>query len=193
MADSPELRSVGAQVCAERTVQSQDSPPNNAELVVELQAFTASMAAFPTGVTIVTTLDEEGLPVGLTCNAFMSVSVDPPLVLVSVDRSSNTLAALQRSHHFVVNFLAAGREALALRFAGKGDDKFADSLWEPTATHGLPVLHDDSVAHIACEVVNEIEAGDHILFLGRVYEAKPPDPDSLPLLYFRRTFDRWPT
>jgi flavin reductase (DIM6/NTAB) family NADH-FMN oxidoreductase RutF len=173
-------------------VQNSESPPSNAELVVELQAFTASMAAFPTGVTIVTTLDEEGLPVGLTCNAFMSVSVDPPLVLVSVDRSSNTLPALQRSHHFVVNFLAAGREALALHFAGKATDKFAERAWEPTAAHGLPVLHDDSVAHIACEVVNEIEAGDHILFLGRVYEAKPPAPDSLPLLYYRRTFDRWP-
>jgi flavin reductase (DIM6/NTAB) family NADH-FMN oxidoreductase RutF len=163
-----------------------------AELVVELQAFTASMAAFPTGVTIVTTLDQDGGPVGLTCNAFMSVSVDPPLVLVSLDRSSNTLPALQRSQHFVVNFLAAGREELALRFAGKSADKFAGISWAPTVAHGLPVLHEDSVAYIACEVANEIEAGDHILFLGRVFEAKPPDVDSLPLLYFRRTFDRWP-
>ncbi|HWB23808.1 MAG TPA: flavin reductase family protein [Gaiellaceae bacterium] len=162
------------------------------ELVVGLQEFTASMAAFPTGVTIVTTLDEEGLPVGLTCNAFMSVSVDPPLVLVSVDRSSNTLPALQSSHHFVVNFLAAGREALALHFAGKSADKFAERVWAPSEAHGLPVLHDDSVAHIACEVVNEIEAGDHILFLGRVYHASPPEADSRPLLYYRRTFDRWP-
>jgi flavin reductase (DIM6/NTAB) family NADH-FMN oxidoreductase RutF len=56
----------------------------------------------------------------------------------------------------------------------------------------LPVLHEDTVAYIACEVVNEIEAGDHVLFLGRVFEAKPPEVDSLPLLYFRRTFDRWP-
>jgi flavin reductase (DIM6/NTAB) family NADH-FMN oxidoreductase RutF len=163
-----------------------------AELVVELQAFTASMAAFPTGVTIVTTLDEDGSPVGLTCNAFMSVSVDPPLVLVSLDRSSNTLPALQRRERFVVNFLAAGREDLALRFAGKSSDKFAEISWDVNARHGLPVLHEDTVAYIACEVVNEIEAGDHILFLGRVFEAKPPEVDSLPLLYFRRTFDRWP-
>jgi flavin reductase (DIM6/NTAB) family NADH-FMN oxidoreductase RutF len=163
-----------------------------AELAVELQAFTASMAAFPTGVTIVTTLDGDGSPIGLTCNAFMSVSIDPPLVLVSLDRGSNTLPALQRSQHFVVNFLAAGREELALRFAGKSPDKFEGIAWAATARHGLPVLHEDTVAYIACEVANEIEAGDHVLFLGRVFEAKPPEADSLPLLYFRRTFDRWP-
>ena len=74
------------------------------------QAFKASMSAFPTGVTIVTTLDENGSACGLTCNAFMSVSVDPPLVVISVDKSSQTLPALRRARHFVVNFLAAGRE-----------------------------------------------------------------------------------
>jgi flavin reductase (DIM6/NTAB) family NADH-FMN oxidoreductase RutF len=149
------------------------------------------MGAFPTGVTVVTTLDDDEAPVGLTCNAFASVSAEPPLVLVSLDRTSNTLAALRRCGRFVVNFLAAGREEMATRCAGKGRDKFVPIAWEPTR-HGLPVLHEDSIAHVACEVVQEIEAGDHMLFIGHVFEARPPDPDAVPLLYFRRTFDTWP-
>ncbi len=168
-----------------------DSTEPSSRLVVERPDFVASMAAFPTGVTIVTTLDEQGAPVGLTCNAFASISADPPLVLISVDRASNTLRALQQTRRFVVNFLAAGRGQLAIRCASKATDKFVEIAWEPTH-HGLPVLHEDSVAHVSCEVVDEIEAGDHIIFIGHVFEARPPAPDEVPLLYFRRTFDRWP-
>ena len=71
------------------------------------------MGAFPTGVTVVTTLDADDNPVGLTCNAFASVSAEPPLVLVSLDRTSNTLPALRQRGRFVINFLAAGREEFA--------------------------------------------------------------------------------
>jgi flavin reductase (DIM6/NTAB) family NADH-FMN oxidoreductase RutF len=160
-------------------------------VVVERPDFIASMAAFPTGVTVVTTLGADGAPVGLTCNAFASVSADPPLVLVSVDRSSNTLPELQRNRTFVVNFLAAGRHELAVHCASKATGKFVEIAWRPTPA-GLPILHEDTIAHVVCEVVDEIPAGDHILFLGLVIEAQPPAPDAVPLLYFRRTFDRWP-
>jgi flavin reductase (DIM6/NTAB) family NADH-FMN oxidoreductase RutF len=161
-------------------------------LRVEREDFIASMAAFPTGVTIVTTLDEDGLACGLTCNAFMSVSAEPPLVLVSVDQSSNTLPALRAAGRFVVNFLASGREELAQLCATKRDDKFVAIDWRASERHGLPILHEDSVAHACCEVVQEIEAGDHVLLLGRVEETSPPAPDAVPLLYFRRTYDTWP-
>ena len=171
--------------------EHESTPAGRDRAAVERQAFTASMASFPTGVTLVTTLDAAGLPCGLTCNAFMSVSVDPPLVLVSVDRDSQTLPALRRMRHFVVNFLAAGREELATLCASKRTDKFVEIDWE--ATHrGLPVLLSDSVAHVSCSVEQEIEAGDHVLFLGRVFDARPPEPDAVPLLYFRRMFDQWP-
>lgn len=166
-------------------------PATEPPVVVERLDFVASMAAFPTGVTVVTTLAEDGTPVGLTCNAFASVSADPPLVLVSIDRKSNTLPDLQRTRRFVVNFLAAGRDELAVHCASKASGKFVEIAWRPT-THGLPVLHEDTVAHVSCEVVDEIPAGDHILFIGHVFEARPPDVDAVPLLYFRRTFDRWP-
>lgn len=162
------------------------------ESSVEREAFIASMAAFPTGVTIVTTLDGEGAACGLTCNAFISVSADPPLVLVSVDKNSNTLPALRTTRHFVVNFMAAGREGLAALCASKQENKFTELAIEQTH-RGLPVLYEDSVAHVTCEVVEEIEAGDHVLLLGRVYEARPPAADALPLLYFRRTYDTWPS
>jgi flavin reductase (DIM6/NTAB) family NADH-FMN oxidoreductase RutF len=178
------IRSAGARMSGERT------PALGADAVGRHE-FVASMAAFPTGVTVVTTLAEDGEPRGLTCNAFMSVSVEPPLVLVSLDATSNTLPALRSTRHFVVNFLTAGREALALLFATKHPEKFASVSVEPTA-HGLPVLHEDSIAYVVCEVVDDIEAGDHVLFLGRVYEARPPDDDAVPLLYYRRSYDRWP-
>jgi flavin reductase (DIM6/NTAB) family NADH-FMN oxidoreductase RutF len=163
------------------------------ESAVGREQFIASMAAFPTGVTVVTTLSDDGTPYGLTCNAFMSVSADPPLVLVSLDATSNTLPVLRVTRHFVVNFLAAGCEPLALLFATKHPAKFASLAFRATEERGLPVLHEDSIGHVVCEVVDEIEAGDHVLFLGRVYEARPPDDDAVPLLYYRRRYDRWPS
>jgi flavin reductase (DIM6/NTAB) family NADH-FMN oxidoreductase RutF len=172
-------------MCGERT------PAVSADAVGR-EEFIAAMSAFPTGITVVTTLAKDGTPYGLTCNAFMSVSAEPPLVLVSLDANSNTLPVLRSTRHFVVNFLAAGREQLALLFATKHPTKFASLAIEPRGRRGLPVLHHDSIAHVVCEVVDEIEAGDHVLFLGRVYEARPPDDDAVPLLYYRRTYDRWP-
>ena len=157
---------------------------------VERATFLASMAAFPTGVTVVTTAGEDGKPYGLTCNAFVSVSADPPLLLVSVDERSNTLPELQRTRRFVVNFLAAGRGELAKTFASKSAYKFREIAW--TREAGLPVLHQDSIAHVVCELVEEIPAGDHVLLIGRVHEAKPGPHRAVPLLYFRRTFDQWP-
>ncbi len=161
-------------------------------LRVERETFFASMAAFPTGVTIVTTLDENGVACGLTCNAFMSVSAEPPLVVVSVDRTSNTLPALRHTRRFVVNFLAAGREELASLCASKRSDKFEEIKWRASEHHELPILYEDSVAHACCDVVSEIEAGDHVLLLGHVRGVSPPAPGAVPLLYFRRTYDTWP-
>jgi flavin reductase (DIM6/NTAB) family NADH-FMN oxidoreductase RutF len=172
-------------------IDSRNSPEHSG-LQVEREAFITSMAAFPTGVTIVTTLDRDGIARGLTCNAFMSVSAEPPLVLVSVDKASNTLPALRRVGRFVVNFLAAGREELALHCASKLDDKFMAVKWRPSDQHGLPVLHEDSIAHLRCDLVREIEAGDHVLLLGHVQEVSPPDPGAVPLLYFQRAYDSWP-
>jgi flavin reductase (DIM6/NTAB) family NADH-FMN oxidoreductase RutF len=157
---------------------------------VDRATFFAIMGAFPTGVTIVTALDEQGAPRGLTSNAVCSVSAEPPLLLVCVDKRSQTLPALQHSRRFVVNYLSAGRDALANLFASKEPDKFADVAWRP-ASNGMPWLHEDSLAYAECTTIQEVEAGDHVVLIGRVEAGEPPLPGSQPLMYFRRTYATW--
>jgi flavin reductase (DIM6/NTAB) family NADH-FMN oxidoreductase RutF len=145
------------------------------------------MSAFPTGVAVVTTLDAEGEPRGLTTNALCSVSAEPPLLLVSVDKESRTLPALLHSRRFVVNFLAERRDELARLFASKTDDKFAAVTWEP-GLGGMPCLREDSLAYAECETEQELEAGDHVVVTGLVVGGMVPDPASVPILYFRRAY-----
>ena len=158
---------------------------------VDRAQFFAIMGAFPTGVTIVTTLDSDGQPKGLTSNAVCSVSAEPPLMLVCVDKHSNTLAALRERKHFVVNYLSSGRGELSNLFASKEPDEFAHVSWRPAA-NGMPWLHTDSIAHAECTITQEIEAGDHYVFLGLVEGGHPPAPGTRPLMYFRRTYATWP-
>ncbi len=103
------------------------------------EEFFAIMSAFPTGVAIVTTLDADGQPRGLTTNAVSSVSADPPMLLVCVDRTSRTLEALRHARRFVVNFMSDGGADLCALFASKADDKFASVAWEP-GLGGVPLL-----------------------------------------------------
>jgi flavin reductase (DIM6/NTAB) family NADH-FMN oxidoreductase RutF len=151
------------------------------------EEFFAIMSAFPTGVAIVTTLDADGEPRGLTTNAVCSVSAEPPLLLVCVDKESRTLPALLHSKRFVVNFVAEGRDELARRFASKADDKFAGVSWEP-GIGGMPCLRADSLAYAECATEQELEAGDHVIVTGLVVGGLVPDPESVPILYFRRSY-----
>jgi flavin reductase (DIM6/NTAB) family NADH-FMN oxidoreductase RutF len=145
------------------------------------------MGAFPTGVAVVTALDEGG-PRGLTISSFCSVSLEPPLVLVCVDQASNTLPALRQAGGFSVNFLAHGREALAIRFASKADEKFEGVAWAvPEAPEGGPVLIEDCSAYAVCLTREAFEAGDHWVFLGEVVEGGVIEGRS-PLVYHRRTY-----
>ncbi len=149
--------------------------------------FFTLMSGFPSGVTIVTTLDDNGRPRGLTCTATCSVSAEPPLLLVCLDNRSGTLAAIRSSRRFVVNYLLAGRGELSNRFATPGVDRWKDLAWRPTA-HGIPVLHTDSLAFVACRLQSEMTAGDHTIVVGRVEGGHPPAPGSQPLIYFRRAY-----
>ena len=83
-----------------------------------------------------------------------------------------------------------GRDELANLFASKTPDKFENVNWRP-AQNGMPLLHSDTLAHAECTTVQEIDAGDHIVFLGRVEAGQPPVPASQPLMYFRRTYSTW--
>ena len=150
------------------------------------------MSAFPTGVAIVTTLDEEGEPKGLTTNAICSVSADPPMLLVCVDRRSRTLAALRHARRFVVNFMSDGCADLCALFASKADDKFADVAWEP-GLGGVPCLVEQALAIAECRTEQELEAGDHLVLTGVVEAGRRPDPERVPILYYRRTYGSTPT
>ena len=147
--------------------------------------------AFPTGVTIVTTTDERGDPKGLTTQSFVGLSTEPPLMMVSVDKTSRTLSAIQHSRALVINFLKFGSADLATRFASKADEKFKDVSYVPSkVAAGAPILRDASVAYAECVVVDEIEAGDHWIFVGRVDGGEVLG--GVPLMYYRRTYAAWP-
>jgi flavin reductase (DIM6/NTAB) family NADH-FMN oxidoreductase RutF len=145
------------------------------------------MACFPTGVAVVTALDRAE-PRGLTVSSLCSVSLTPPLVLICVDKTSNTLPALRAAGGFTVNFLAHGRGELAKRFASKSEAKFEGLAWTPALTpEGGPVLVEDSAAYAVCVTRQAFEAGDHWVFLGEVCEGGEIEGRE-PLVYHRRTY-----
>lgn len=153
--------------------------------------FRAISSSFPTGVTIVATLDEHGEPKGLTSQAYIGLSTDPPLMVVSIDRTSRTLPALQKHRAFVINFLRAGSEDLATLFASKSDEKFMDLRWEPAPeAGGAPILRDASLAYAVCRVTETHEGGDHILFIASVEAGETLG--GTPLTYYKRTYAAWP-
>lgn len=147
--------------------------------------------SFPTGVAIVTTRDAGGAPRGLTTQSFIGVSVAPPMMLVSIDKTSRTLAALRASRGFVINFVKMGAEDVATRFASKAEDKFAGIAWRASdVAEGAPILHEAAIAYAECITDRTIEAGDHWIFIGRVEGGAVLG--GVPLMYFRRTYAGWP-
>lgn len=125
-----------------------------------------ALGRFATGVTIVSTLDAEGAPVGVTANSFSSVSLEPPIVLWSLRRASPSLAAFDASGRFVINVLALQQVELSRRFASPMADKFAGVEHAPGLA-GLPVVQ-GCAAVFECRTEQRLEVGDHVLFLGRV-------------------------
>ena len=158
---------------------------------VSRDLFRAISGSFPTGVLIVATLDERGEPRGLTTQAYMGLSTEPPLVLISIDKTSRTLHALQRRRSFVINFLKTGAEDLATRFASKSDEKFVNLRWEPApSAEGAPILREASLAYAACKVLEIHDAGDHILFVASLEDGEVLG--GTPLMYYKRTYLAWP-
>ncbi|WP_342429693.1 flavin reductase family protein [Neobacillus sp. FSL H8-0543] len=139
--------------------------------------FRSAMGKFATGVTVITTeIDEE--PHGMTANAFMSVSLNPKLVVVSIGEKAQMLEKIKNSKRFAVNILSESQQEVSMIFAGQIKEK-RDISFERLA--GLPVLK-GAVVQVACEVVNEHVEGDHTLFIGRVLDIQLQDVE--PLLFF---------
>jgi flavin reductase (NADH) len=155
---------------------------------MDRETYLEIMRAFPTGVAVVTAIDEDGAPRGLTTNAVTSASAEPPLLLVCVDLESRTLPAIRHSGAFVVNFMAAETEDVCRLFASKAEDKFARLAWQSSARR-LPVLHMHTLAWAECSVERELEIGDHAVFVGLV-ENGATTTERSPMAYFSRAFDR---
>ena len=151
---------------------------------VDPAAYRKVMSRLPTGVTVVGTAHRDGGVCGLTANAVISVSLEPPTVLVSVHHSSATHDCLIASRVFSVNVLSVGQEDLARRFAEKRADRF-DGVAYTVAPDGTPLL-EGAVARLRCEVDVSHGGGDHTLFLGRVVDMEEFDGD--PLVFERRRY-----
>jgi flavin reductase (DIM6/NTAB) family NADH-FMN oxidoreductase RutF len=133
---------------------------------IDPRDFRNALGTFATGVTVITAAAPDGKPVGLTCNSFASVSLNPPLVLWSLVTFSPSMGVFQNASHFAVNILGVSQRDLATQFAKPAEDKFAGVTW----TRGLgdaPLLA-DTVASFQCRTAARYYGGDHVIFLGAV-------------------------
>lgn len=146
-----------------------------------------ALGCFATGVTVVTTRAADGTPAGLTANSFTSVSLDPPLLLVCLANTASSLPAFLEADHFAVNVLHIGQQLISARFAGKAEDRFAQTdtdVWDS----GVPIVR-HALAAFECSREAVHEAGDHKILVGRVQRVQF-EPRRDPLLYFRGRYRR---
>jgi flavin reductase (DIM6/NTAB) family NADH-FMN oxidoreductase RutF len=159
----------------------EDAPSPKAD-VVGPDAFRATMASICTPVTVVTALDD-GRPHGTTVSAFSSLSLEPPLILVALDRGSDLLSIVRAGGRFGVNLLSHLQDELALQFARKGPDKFDGVSWHDEG--GIPRLEESS-GWLACTLESLVDGGDHVVAIGLVVAAEPIA--AAPLVYQNRRF-----
>jgi flavin reductase ActVB len=150
-------------------------------LTVSPDEFRSVLGRFPSGVTVVTTKGPDGSDSGMTVSAFSSVSLEPPLVLVCIEKSASAYQALTSSTGFVVNILSADQEQIARRFAIVDIDRF-EGVGYSRSQNGFAVL-DDALGLIECSTVAQHDAGDHTVIVGEVEAARAGT--GTPLLYYR--------
>lgn len=148
---------------------------------MDAREFRNTLGHFATGVTVITTKGDYGF-IGFTANAFSSVSLYPPLILVCIDKNAGSLKAFQKGHPFVVNLLQEDQEVDCWRFAKKSEDKFDGSSYTVSGG-GIPILQ-ENLATIECYVEDMLEGGDHYIVTGRVKNTAY-DEQKKPLLFFR--------
>lgn len=153
---------------------------------VSNEEFRAALGRFASGVTVVTGKSNDGQPFGITVSAFTSVSLNPPLILVCIDKRSSTHEHFAADRYFAVNILGEDQELQSRRFASKDADKFAGVGYATGAT-GAPLL-DGALACLECRVVHTYEGGDHTVVVGEIEATRLGD--SKPLLYFRGGYAR---
>lgn len=157
-------------------------------MAMDLQELRRVMGHFATGVTVITTMDKVGTPFGLTANAFTSLSLHPPLVLICIDKGVQCYSCFEESKIFAVNVLNEDQEELSRRFATKGIEKFAGLKWHK-GHHGVALL-DGAIGHLECNVIHSYEGGDHTVYVGEVVKATASG--DRPLLFFKGKYHRLP-
>ncbi|MCR6632210.1 MAG: flavin reductase family protein [Magnetospirillum sp.] len=153
---------------------------------VDPRSFRKALGCFATGVTVVTTVHPDTqTPAGVTVSAFSSLSLDPPLVLFCLGSKTSSLEAFKTFGHFGINVLSETQRDLSIRFANRSEDKWSGVKWEKGAS-GVPLLG-GCIATLECKLVNTIEGGDHLIFVGQVERLTHQEGGS-PLIYFRGAY-----
>lgn len=150
--------------------------------------FRNALACFASGVTVVTTHDPDGKPAGFTASAFSSLSLNPPLVLVCLERRADCFAAFEAASSMGISILATGQDGIAMTFATKGVDKFANTKTERGTVTGLPLIA-GALAQMECAMHAKLDGGDHVILVGEVLRAA--SGNSEPLLHYSRNFGRF--
>ena len=149
---------------------------------MDQREFRNTLGTFATGVTIITVKDGKGGYIGLTAYAFSSLSLDPPLILVCIDKKSHSVPAFQNGNQFIVNILSEEQENYCLSFAKRSTDKFANAQYELSAD-GVPILR-ENLSSISCQVYEVLEGGDHVIVTGLVKEIARNE-EKKPLLFYK--------
>lgn len=155
-----------------------------------INSFKEAMANYPTGVTVVTTIDEKGNPIGLTVNSFSSVSLEPLLILWSIDKRVSTYETFKKADKFVVNILADNQADIASLFASRtsNQERFVNIDWN-LSKDNLPIVK-GTMATLQCKTFKQIEAGDHTMLIGEVSEISVEKKS--PLVYHGRKMGALP-
>jgi flavin reductase (DIM6/NTAB) family NADH-FMN oxidoreductase RutF len=146
-----------------------------------------ALGCFATGVTVVTCVDDQGRPAGLTVNSFTSVSLDPPLLLVCLHKMAASTEALTSASHFAINVLHTGQQPASITFSTRVEDRFGCTPWS-TGEAGAPILR-ESLCVFECERFGLHDGGDHHILVGQVVKASF-DASLDPLLFFRGSYRR---
>ncbi|MBS7662143.1 flavin reductase family protein [Pseudomonas lalucatii] len=151
--------------------------------MIDASTYKHVMGSFPSGVTVITTLDDNGGIVGMTASAFSSLSMDPALVLFCPNYSSDSYPALIKRQRFAIHLLSAEQQGEAYAFARKGSDKAQGIEWTLSEL-GNPILS-KATAIIECELWREYEGGDHAILVGAVQNLIVPEQEVIPMVYCR--------
>jgi flavin reductase (DIM6/NTAB) family NADH-FMN oxidoreductase RutF/DNA-binding MarR family transcriptional regulator len=151
----------------------------------DVRDFRSALGHFPTGVTVITALDKKGEPIGCTASSFNSVSMEPALVLWSVDKNAFSAKIFEKADYFAINVLSENQVAISNRFAGRGEDKFKDVSYS-SGLGGIPLL-EGCGAQFECKTWNVYEGGDHLIIVGEVVNYSHND-SMTPLVFSRGSY-----